>query len=389
MGQRRSVRALRIFSAVVAVCLLCAPSVSASRVEDRQQGARVVVLPPGTVVNGNYFAAGETVRVSGTVNGDVYAAAGEVIVDGTVNGDLLAMGGTVTVSGRVAQDLRSAGGRIILEGPVGKDATVAGGDISLSRGATVAKSFAAAGGSVALEGRVAGEARVVSGKLSVGDRIGGDLIATAGRIVLAPGATIAGDFSYRSRQPAVIDKEAAVGGSVTYHPMERLVPSWREVAHFMTGLFVFLKIVSYLSTLLIGLALLALFPGFTRDTVTVLKTAPWGSLGVGFALFVLNPLLILLLLLTVVGIPFALILLALYLASLYIARLFVIFWAGQALLKRMGKEARPGGTLALGMAVYILLSIIPVFGSLVSLFVLLFGLGAMGMAVRNAYLKAP
>ena len=68
------------------------------------------VLQAGQVVQGDYFAAGPRVEISGIVNGDLYVAGGQVLVDGVVNGDVIVAGGKVTLSGTVAQDARIAGG---------------------------------------------------------------------------------------------------------------------------------------------------------------------------------------------------------------------------------------------------------------------------------------
>jgi len=54
-----------------------------------------VVLSVGQEVQGDYFAFGPHVEISGTVHGDVYAAGGEVLVDGIVDGDLIVAGGEV------------------------------------------------------------------------------------------------------------------------------------------------------------------------------------------------------------------------------------------------------------------------------------------------------
>ncbi len=48
-----------------------------------------VVLSAEQEIQGDYFAFGPHVEISGTVHGDVYAAGGEVLVDGVVDGDFV------------------------------------------------------------------------------------------------------------------------------------------------------------------------------------------------------------------------------------------------------------------------------------------------------------
>jgi hypothetical protein len=50
------------------------------------------VLRAGQIVQGDYFAFGPHVEISGIVNGDLYAAGGEVLIDGVVNGDVIVAG---------------------------------------------------------------------------------------------------------------------------------------------------------------------------------------------------------------------------------------------------------------------------------------------------------
>src|SRR5687767_13900949 len=92
----------------VIILLLCV-SVS-SYVYAEENSIPNVYLSKGEIINHDYFAAGNTVNLSGTVNGDAYIAGGNVTVDGTVNGDLLAAGGNVTILGKVTGNVRTAGG---------------------------------------------------------------------------------------------------------------------------------------------------------------------------------------------------------------------------------------------------------------------------------------
>jgi len=78
---------------------------------EKVEWSKRAVLPAGQEVQGDYFAFGPQVEISGTVHGDVYAAGGEMLMDGVVDGDLIVAGGDVTVSGMVTQDIRIAGGK--------------------------------------------------------------------------------------------------------------------------------------------------------------------------------------------------------------------------------------------------------------------------------------
>ena len=82
----------------------------------------------------------------------------------------------------------------------------------------------------------------------------------------------------------------------------------------------------------------ALFPGFSTQAATLIGRDPWTSLGIGLAVLVCVPFMALVLLITIIGIPLALLLVPIYLLLLFLG------WVTAALfLAQKGLElARPG-----------------------------------------------
>ena len=96
------------------VLLMCAatPVAFADDAVSRSPWGDRAVLRAGQVVQGDYFAFGPHVQISGIVNGDLYAAGGDVMIDGVVNGDVIVAGAKVILSGTVAQDARVIGAQV-------------------------------------------------------------------------------------------------------------------------------------------------------------------------------------------------------------------------------------------------------------------------------------
>lgn len=329
-------------------------------------GGKGVTLSADQVVNEDYFAAGEIVEILGTVHGDVYAAGREVRIAGTVDGDLLAAGGTVRVSGKVAQDARIAGGEVTIAGEIGRNLTVAGGKILLAE-----------------EGAVDGNV-TSAGDLTVSSRIGGRLRAMSGPIHLTSNAAVGGEVRSLSRQTAVIEEGARIGGPVVQQSPPRMFDfSVGALSGFLIGFFLFIRIISVISTLIIGMLLIALFPRFSREVVATLRQKPLASLGWGFVLMIAVPVLLVGLLITVVGIPLAFILFPLYLIGLYLARLVFILWIGTFLLDRFGARGHEGWALLVGLLIYSILTVIPGPGGLITLLIIMFGLGAVLLTARS------
>jgi cytoskeletal protein CcmA (bactofilin family) len=341
-------------------------------------------LPAGTVIKGDYFAFGSLAEISGTVNGDVYAFAGQILIDGQVNGDVIAAGGRVRISGAVAQDVRVAGGHITITGNIGRNLTVAAGNVELASSAAVRGGLVGAGGNIDLSAPVGGNSRVAAGTLILSNSIAGDVDAAVGTLRITSKADIRGNVNYWSDQEASISEGARIGGKVSRSTPPQRPELWPAV---VAG-WIFLLIVSLVSTLILGFLSIRFLPGFHSSTVTILKERPWMSLGIGFVSVIVIPVVCLLLLATVLALPLALILSAAFFILLYWARIFAISRIGEAILGRF--RAAPGrfSAFLVGLIVYYLLALIPVIGWLVIILVVLFGLGAELTARKEFYITA-
>jgi cytoskeletal protein CcmA (bactofilin family) len=350
--------------------------VSADESSGRELFERRAVLAAGQVVQGDYFAFGPHVEISGTVHGDVYAAGGDVLVDGTVDGDLIAAGAKVIVSGTVSQDARIAGAQVTVGGTIGRNVTVGGGDVQLTDSARVQGNLLAGAGNVQLAGHIGRDARIGAGNVTVSNVIEGDLAVAAGAVRLTSRATVGRNLRYWSETAPSIDEGAIVRGTVMQRPLPEAVRAG-EVRRGLAGIRVMAAVVSFVSTLLLGLLLLRIYPVFTETAASMIRERPWTSFGWGAAALVGTPLLAAVLLATVVGIPIGIMLMALYMVTVYLARVYTITWAGQLALRRMSRSSSLVRAFVTGLVLYSLLSLIPFVGKFVTLGTILLGLGAL------------
>lgn len=351
-----------------------------------QANGQAISLQRGEVVDKDYFASSGQVTLSGTVNGDAYVAGGNILVDGVVNGDLLVGGGNVNVTGTVANNIRVAGGNVTISAKVGKNVTAVGGSVEISNSADISGSLVVAGGNIQVLGPVGKEMNLAAGQATLGSSVGSGVYAAVSQLTLSPGAKINGDLTYVSRNRANISPEASVSGKVTQNlpPPQPTVPPGGLVA-FFSGLFIWFKVVSFIAALIVGALVLLLFPNFTQETAGTLREKPWLSLGIGFLAMIVTPAVVVLLLLTVIGIPLGLIFLAVYLIGLYLAKIFVAVVVGGLIMQALGNKDRWYLALILGLLIYYLLTLIPVAGWIVSLVVFAVGLGALAVSTRDFY----
>ncbi|MDH4304551.1 MAG: polymer-forming cytoskeletal protein [Nitrospira sp.] len=288
----------------------------ADEVSDQTGWSKWAVLRAGQEVQGDYFAVGPQVEISGTVHGDLYAAGGEVLIDGTVDGDVIVAGGKVTLSGHVTQDVRAAGGNVTLSGQIDRNVSVAGGDVHLTDSAHIRGNLLSGAGNIQLAGQVDQDARIGAGNMTGSNKIGGSLAVAAAHIRLTSKASIGKNVRYWSEEEPSIDEGARITGTVT----RREIPESLKGEKFqrgLTGMKVMAGFVSLVSTLLLGLLLLRIYPVFSERVAATIQERPGASVGLGGLLLIGVPLLIALFMATVVAMPIGLMLGAMYLVTLY------------------------------------------------------------------------
>ena len=355
----------------------------ASREEnDFERTKKNVVLPKDQVVDSDYYTAGKSVTISGSVKGDAYITAGTVDFEGTVDGDLIAAGGVVNIRGTILDDLRLVGGQVIISGDIRGNVTVAGGSITLTDSAKIGGSLITAGGNINIFGPVGENAIIGAGNLTIGNRIGGNVNAGAGEIKLTSSASIAGDLQYYSSSKAQIQEGAKVTGKVTHKIPTKISPA----PIFGVGFFVLL-IFEIISALIVGLILLKFYPNFINTTIDIIQSKTLNCLGIGLLGVIVIPIIFLILLFTIIGMPLGIIIILSYLIYLYLTKIFVSFFIGRRFLKLFGASFKSGWTLLIGLIIFVILTSIPFIGGIIYLLLLFLGFGALLIFYKQIYSK--
>ena len=332
------------------------------------------------------FIAGETVTVNQPVAGDLFTSGGSIDIDADVGGDIVAMGGKLRIGADVAQSVYAAGGQVTISSKVGRNVRVAGGEVEIGPRAQILGNVSAAGGQLKLLGPVAGYVQAAGGRIYIDSAVSGDVDAASGRVELGPNARIAGTLRYRSGKEITQDAAAQVLGGV-----ERLAPRTRASGKTRDVRFKPSRVGAGLwalgLTLLAGV-LLGVLPRFFGGVAETLR-ARWGmSLLIGFVLLVCVPVVALMLLVSVIGIPLGLLAIALYLALLPVGYVSAGICLGDWGLQRFkadqaGRLAWRVGAAMLGVAVIALLGWVPWLGVWVGLAALLIGVGALALQSKH------
>lgn len=419
------------------VILLVLMSTAAGLAFEGRAGENVVV-ETDQVIPDDLYVAGDAITINGTIQGDLVATGGTINVEGTVEGDLIAAGRSVTVNGTVNDDVRLAGAALQLgpEAHLADDLLAGGYSLQTAAGSLIDGDLLFGGNLLLLAGEVTGGAWAGATGLELRGQIGGDLNADVGtpegRIGFSPfvfqpdmpptpavtagltvtdQAGIGGDLTYRSRTPVEIQTEA-VGGEVIYQREERTQTEAQDSVIGTLSWFLD-QLRNFVALLLVGLLLVWLAPRFIRRAAGALQARPLPSLGWGLvSLFVLGLAGLIILVATIflaillgwvtldslvwVVIGFGLLaLVALVVlfafAAAFIAQIVVSYLGGRLILARINPDwaASRVWPLLLGLLLLIILTAIPYLGGLISLVVILLGLGALWLLARERLVAAP
>src|SRR5215208_2356250 len=387
--------------------------------------AVLLVTSPGWAVESQ---SGDQVIIGPdeVVDDDLYATASQVVVEGTVEGDLIGAGQSVEIGGEVDDDVRIVGQALLLsEGAsVGDDLIAAAYSLQNEPESNVGGTLWYAGYQALLAGTVGEDLAGAANALTLGGEIGGDadvdvdgeeggaappafapvpqvpIPTVESGLTLTDSALIGGNLTYQSRTEAQIDPGARIEGDVVREerPVEE---EEEEAARSPLTETVLDALRSLVALVLVGLLLVWIAPGWIRRRAYTILDRPlaslgWGLLGlVAFPILGVVVLLVTILLAIVLGLltlgglvaliivlgllAEAALVLALWISTGYLALIVVSFFAGVLLVEAIRPGRGRGRVLPLvvGLILYVVLRAIPVLGPLVSLVVVLLGLGAI------------
>lgn len=381
----------KFIAVLLSIFTLTLLSVGIVSAQESKAVKKIVTLEKDQIIDRDYFAVAEEVKIYGTVNGDVYAAGGKVLVEGAINGSLLVAAGEIEISGTVSENVRVVGGQVMISGEIGRSLTVGAGNVEITDSAKIGRTLVAGAGNVELSGPVEGDMKIGASNLVISSKVQGNIDTGVGTLKLEPGAEINGDFTYWSDTEAEIDKEATVTGMVVKNqpPTQFSKPDFKEAGEALRKvgrtISAVTKVIGFLSSLLIGLLLIRFFPKCMEKKTKIITNNIGKTLGVGFAALVLTPIVFILLLFTAIGIPLAFFILFAYLAFLYTSKIIIAFWLGLQTFEKIGQESKNWQALILGLLIYSFITMIPRIGGLASFASLVIGLGAIILGIKDTY----
>jgi hypothetical protein len=252
-----------------------------------------------------------------------------------------------------------------------KERIVIVGDVLVDSGQTT-KDVVVADGDVTVRGTVDGDLVVADGDATIRGRVTGNVVTFAGTAILGRRAHVEGDLRYADKKPKIAPG-AQIGGNVKKFKAE-------DFGGGAIALQIGIWLAVTISTLVLGLVLLALFPR-AADAVARTANARTGRAAlIGLLTFFLIPIVAFIALITIVGIPLGIGLLLAMLPIYSIAYTTSAFVVGRMVSKQGARIL----AFIIGLIILRLLALVPFLGGLVWFLATILGLGALLVAGRAA-----
>jgi len=350
------------------------------------QQADNFIIPAETVIKEQtalvaLSGAGD-ISFRGIFRNDAFLAAQTIQFKGTAENDVWAMADTLAFTGEIRDNARFLARRATeLNGRIGKDLAVAANAVMLGDQAVVAGDALLAGDTVTVSGRIGGQLRIHAIRATLDGHVGGNLRITADDIVIMPGAMIDGDLVYTCPKELFLNEKVQLKGQLIRHTPAASGPArksgWRQQ---ISSIMYF-----YLAALITGLPFVGLFPRFAGRSVRLIRRSVWKCALAGIVAFCIVPLLSLLAMVTLVGLPLGFLLALAYIILLYLGKIATALALGAVMFRRQGPQtfARVFTALSLGLIALYLGMAAPLIGALVWLAAAFIGLGALILALAQ------
>jgi len=365
---QKVIASLLIF--VFSFFVFSATEVSAKVIAD--QSGPSVTVGKTEVINDDLFIGAQAVQIDGTVNGDVFVGAQTVKITGIINGNLHAGANTLDLSGTVKGNVYAGAQNVLVsKAKIGGSLLVGAATVNVDKDSSIGGSILAGAGTLLIDSQVQRSVYAGTGSLTVGSeaRIGKDLYYASGneqgRANISQKAKIVGSI-YKSEIDTA-QKNAQMEAA------KKRLPAAKNAVKFGTS------IISFIGALIVGFLYFKLFGKHFTQTSGMVSDSFWKTLGVGFLVSISFIPGLIILLITVVGIPLAGLAVLMLLLYSYLAKIVVGSTLGHWISQKFNRKMSTYGAFALGLLLIYFLKMIPVIGFAVGLVVLWSGVGAFSL----------
>ncbi|MHC1716426.1 MAG: hypothetical protein AB9915_00820 [Candidatus Dojkabacteria bacterium] len=332
-------------------------------------------------VKDDVYAFGDSVKIDGVIDGDLIVVASNVQINGTVTGDVYLLGSTVNLDANVYGSSMIFGNNTSLKGILAENIYVLSTYVSYD--AQAGKDVFSASAENNFKGSVGDDLRAYSIRSVIDSTVNGDLILLGEQYTVSE-EKISNNIYYNSTLNTIAREQGVdvENGLKIKTPIidSSIKNNWSFIA---------LKaLVGFVSFALVGLILITLTPVKNVEIKRKITGSPdefLKSLVMGFVIFLLLPFPIVLLMISIIGFPAAMLVLGILFFSMYFGRVWVELSFGREILELFGvKVYRPYRSFLVGRVFSVAINFIPVVSTFYNTIISFVALGAI-FRMKKAY----
>ncbi|MCK4808245.1 MAG: hypothetical protein KAS90_01355 [Candidatus Aenigmarchaeota archaeon] len=332
-----------------------------------------ILIEEGEIIDDDLIMIGENLNIRGHVKGDVIAFSSTIIIEGEIDGDIIIIGQDINLKGKIKDDIFALGQYVNIDGPNPDNGIILGESITIHEDTEFKRDVRFAGELINIHGTIGRDVDISGVIVTITGDIGGNATIKSESLTIQESSAIDGNLNYTGPQEANIVNMDSIKGDIIYTEKTEIRKTYIESIKSSMW--------SILSLILIGLLMILIMPGFVNKTEKTIRTKTLTSLLFGFTGLIMIPIVSLLIIFTIIGIPLSLIMFALYIIGLYVSTIFVGIALGQKILNRSKTEKKSVLlSLIIGIVMLKIIFILPYVGGLAKFISLVLGFGALMIA---------
>jgi cytoskeletal protein CcmA (bactofilin family) len=372
----RRMRRSSVFAMVVAgICAVATLSSPAMATEFRK--GDTVEIEKSEKIKGDAFVSGHNVKIEGDVDGDLFLFCQNADIEGHVTGDVIAFAQIVRVNGQVDGNLRSFTNTIVIGGNVSKNMLSFGESITLDPAGKVGGSATVFSNSFTVDGHIGRDFLGFINGMTLSGSIAGALDAQGNTLRFNSGSQVDGPVKFKGPNEPTVSQGAKLASPVEYTKVEH------RSDYRGSGFYVW-RFIWAAAGILFGLVLFLLMPAFAREATD--SAERYGaSFGLGVLVLFGIPVAAIIACITVVGIMIGISTFIVWLAALFCAHIVVGTVVGQWVMGHTRETWQLIGRMAVGVILIRVVEMIPHLGGWVKFAVVLWGMGAISLALYRRF----
>ena len=320
---------------------------------------------------------GHRVRVNGTVEGDVYLFSEDASVTGHVKGDVIAFAQSLHVTGEVDGNIRAFTNNLTISGNVTRNVLTADESVNVNSGGKIGGSMTIFVKSLSLDGHLGRDLLIFSEHTGISGMVGGGIDARGDSLDISSTAVVDGPVRFEGNKPPEVSPQAKLAAAVEFHKLE-------HKPQYMEGPYYIWQLIWAAAFVLFGLVLFLLMPKFSGEAVDDVERYG-ASFGLGVLVMFGVPIAALIACATVVGLFIGISTFFIWYAALYYAQIVVGAAVGQWIMGRTNETWPLMGRMAVGVVIVRLCTTVPHAGGWVKFGVVLWGVGAISLALYRRF----